>query len=226
VLVDRDESRLADARAAVGESAGRDPLAVVADVADTAAVRRYVEATVDRHGRIDVLFNNAGVEGRPAEIAECPEELFDAVMAVNVRGIFLGLRHVLPLMLEAGHGAIVNTASTASFVAHARRGPYAASKHAVLGLTKAAAAEVAGRGVRVNAVCPGAVDTRMSRTIAADFDPEHPDEAFDRVVGKIPAARYGTPDEIATVVLFLASDDAAYVNGAAWLVDGGFLATP
>jgi NAD(P)-dependent dehydrogenase (short-subunit alcohol dehydrogenase family) len=129
-------------------------------------------------------------------------------------------------MLEAGRGSIVNTASTASFVAHPRRGPYAASKHAVLGLTKAAAAEVGGRGVRVNAVCPGAIDTRMSRTIAAELDPADPAGAFDRITTKVPAGRYGLPDEVAAVVCFLASDAASYVNGAAWLVDGGFLTSP
>jgi len=205
---------------AVGE------LSLSADVTDETAVSELYAQVRRELGRIDVLFNNAGIEGRNAPLAECPVELFDDVMAVNVRGVFLGLRHVLPVMLAARHGAIVNTASTASFVAHAARGPYSASKHAVLGLTKAAAAEAGAHGVRVNAVCPGAVDTRMSRAIAADVDPEHPDEAFARVVPKIPTGRYATPEEIAAVVCFLASDAASYVNGAAWLVDGGFLATP
>ena len=222
VLVDRDEEQLEQARA---EIAG-DTLAIAADVSVEADVRRYTEAAVETHGRIDVLFNNAGIEGRNAPLAECPVELFDDVMAVNVRGIFLGLRYVLPSMLSARRGAVVNTASMAGFVAHPGRGPYSASKHAILGLTKAAAAEVAAAGVRVNAVCPGAVDTRMSRRIAADVDPAQADEAFARVVPKIPAGRYATPEEIAAVVCFLASDAASYVNGAAWLVDGGFLATP
>jgi NAD(P)-dependent dehydrogenase (short-subunit alcohol dehydrogenase family) len=222
VLVDRDGERLEEARAAIGG----DTSAVAADVSMETDVRRYVDAAVDRHGRIDVLFNNAGIEGRNVPLAECPVELFDDVMAVNVRGIFLGLRYVLPVMLAAGRGAIVNTASMASMVAHPGRGPYSASKHAILGLTKAAAAEVAADGVRVNAICPGAVDTQLSRRIAADVDPLSPDEAFARVLPKIPAGRYATPDEIAAVVCFLASDAASYVNGAAWLVDGGFLATP
>lgn len=222
VLVDRDEGRLEQARARV---AG-DAIAVAADVSVESDVRRYVETAIERHGRIDVLFNNAGIEGRNAPLAECPVDLFDDVMAVNVRGIFLGLRHVLPVMLAAGRGAVVNTASMAGFVAHPGRGPYSASKHAILGLTKAAAAEVAARGVRVNAICPGAVDTRLSRRIAADVDPVRPDDAFARVLPKIPAGRYARPEEIAAVVCFLASDAASYVNGAAWLVDGGFLATP
>ena len=226
VLVDVTEEGLDAACKAVSDVNGGAAVAVTADVSDTAAVRRYVATAVERFGRIDVLFNNAGIEGRPTPIAECPEDLFDAVIAVNVRGIFLGMRYVLPLMLDAGRGSIVNTASTSGFVAHPRRGPYAASKHAVLGLTKAAAAEVGGRGVRVNAVCPGPVDTRMSRTIAAELDPDDPAAAFDRVTTKVPVGRYGTPAEVASVVCFLASDEASYVNGAAWVVDGGFLAAP
>src|SRR5262249_37941586 len=134
VLVDVDEEGVSAACAAVSDVNGGAAIAVVADVSDADAVRGYVAAALERFSRIDSLFNNAGVEGRPAPLAECPEDLFDRVMAVNVRGIFLGLRHVLPVMLEAGRGSIVNTASTASFVAHARRGVYAASKHAILGL--------------------------------------------------------------------------------------------
>jgi NAD(P)-dependent dehydrogenase (short-subunit alcohol dehydrogenase family) len=227
VLVDVAEDAVQASCAAVrGAYGGGAAVPVTADVRDGDDVQRYVAAATDRFGRIDVLFNNAGVEGSPAPLAECPEELFDAVMAVNVRGAFLGMRYVLPLMLEAGRGSIINTASTAGFVAHPRRGPYAASKHAVLGLTKAAAAEVGGRGIRVNAVCPGPIDTRMSRTIAAELDPDDPAGAFDRITTLVPAARYGLPDEVASVVCFLASDHASYVNGAAWLVDGGFLASP
>jgi NAD(P)-dependent dehydrogenase (short-subunit alcohol dehydrogenase family) len=227
VLVDLAEDGVNASCAAVKE-ANRDVTAipVAADVSDSDDVRRYVAAATDQLGRIDVLFNNAGIEGSPAPIAECPEELFDAVIAVNVRGVFLGMRYVLPLMLEAGRGSIVNTASTSGFVAHPKRGPYAASKHAVLGLTKAAAAEVGGRGVRVNAVCPGPIDTRMSRTIAAELDPGDPEGAFTRITTKVPAGRYGLPEEVASVVCFLASDEASYVNGAAWVVDGGFLAGP
>jgi NAD(P)-dependent dehydrogenase (short-subunit alcohol dehydrogenase family) len=226
VLVDVDEEGVNAACAEAAEINGGAALAVVADVSDANAVRTYVAAAVERFGRIDILFNNAGVEGSPAALAECPEDLFDRVMAVNVRGIFLGLRHVLPVMLEAGRGSIVNTASMMSFVAHARRGPYAASKHAILGLTKAAAAEVAGHGIRVNAVCPGPIDTRMSRTITAELDPDDPTGSFERIAAKTPVGRFGVPDEVAAVVCFLVSDEASYVNGAAWLVDGGMLATP
>ena len=226
VLVDVAAERLTDACAEIAEATGGDVMAVEADVRDAAGTRRYVDETLARFGRIDVLFNNAGIEGRPAALAECPEELFDEVMSINVRGVFLGLRHVLPVMLGARRGSIVNTASIASFVAHARRGPYSASKHAILGLTKAAAVEVAGTGVRVNAICPGPVDTRMSRTIASDLNPADPAAAFERVTARTPEGRYASPNEIASVVRFLASDAASYVNGAGWLIDGGFLAGP
>jgi NAD(P)-dependent dehydrogenase (short-subunit alcohol dehydrogenase family) len=226
VLVDIAKEGLAAAAAAVSEAHGAEAVPVTADVRSSADVQRYVATATDRFGRIDVLFNNAAIGGTPAPLAECPEELFDDVIAVNLRGIFLGLRYVLPVMLAAGRGSVVNTASMMSFVAHPRRAPYSASKHAILGLTKAAAAEVAGSGVRVNAVCPGPIDTQMSRRITADLDPSDPTGSFERVAAKTPAGRYGRPEEVAAVVRFLASDEASYVNGAAWLVDGGILATP
>jgi 3alpha(or 20beta)-hydroxysteroid dehydrogenase len=226
VLVDIAEQGLAEASSAVAEAHGVEAVPVTADVRHSADVQRYVATTTERFGRIDVLFNNAAIGGTPAPLAECPEELFDDVIAVNLRGIFLGLRYVLPVMLAAGRGSIINTASMMSFVAHAGRAPYSASKHAVLGLTKAAAAEVAASGVRVNAVCPGPIDTQMSRRITADLDPTDPVGSFERIAAKTPAGRYGRPEEVASVVCFLASDEASYVNGAAWLVDGGILATP
>jgi len=226
VLVDIAEEGLADACEAVSTAHGVEAVPVTADVRRSADVQRYVATTTERFGRIDVLFNNAAIGGAPAPLAECPEELFDDVIAVNLRGIFLGLRYVLPVMLAAGRGSIVNTASMMSFVAHPNRAPYSASKHAILGLTKAAAAEVASSGVRVNAVCPGPIDTQMSRRITADLDPSDPVGSFERVAAKTPAGRYGRPEEVASVVRFLASDEASYVNGAAWLVDGGILATP
>jgi NAD(P)-dependent dehydrogenase (short-subunit alcohol dehydrogenase family) len=136
------------------------------------------------------------------------------------------MKHQIKQMLSQGGGAIVNTSSNAGLRAVMMLSAYTASKHAILGLTKAAAAEVAGSGVRVNAVCPGPIDTQMSRRITADLDPSDPTGSFERVAAKTPAGRYGRPEEVAAVVRFLASDEASYVNGAAWLVDGGILATP
>ncbi|HXY98468.1 MAG TPA: glucose 1-dehydrogenase [Stellaceae bacterium] len=220
VLVDRD--------AAAGEAAlgiirqqGGEARFVAADVTRSAEVRAYVKAALDAHGRIDCFFNNAGIEGRLAPIADYDEALFDAIIGVNLKGVFLGLRHVLPVMLRQKSGAVVNTASVAGLVATPGMSAYAASKHGVIGLTKAAAGEVARDGVRVNAVCPGPVETRMMRSLESQLDPAHPEAIGQRYRAGIPSGRYTTPEEIANVVLFLCSELAANVTGAQWVVDGG-----
>ena len=218
VLVDRD----AEAGAETSETIRRDGEArfVAADVTRATEVQAYVKAALDAHGRIDCFFNNAGIEGTLAPTAEHDEAAFDAVIAVNVKGVFLGLRHVLPVMLRQKSGAVVNTASVAGLVGTPGMPAYVASKHAVIGLTKAAAGEVARQGVRVNAVCPGPVDTRMIHSLEAQLDPANPAAVGERYQAAIPSGRYTTPEEIASVVLFLCSDLAANVNGAQWVVDG------
>ena len=224
VLVDRD--------AAAGEAAlgtirqrGGEARFVSADVTRAADVQRYVAASLEAYGRIDCFFNNAGIEGKVAPIVDCDEAMFDAVIGVNVKGVFLGLRHVLPVMLRQKAGAVVNTASVAGLVATPGMPAYVASKHAVIGLTKTAAGEVARQGVRVNAVCPGPVDTRMIHSLESQLDPANPQAVNQRYQAAIPSGRYTTPEEIANVVLFLCSDLAANVNGAQWVVDGGRTAT-
>lgn len=189
-------------------------LPVVADVADEDDCRRYVDATRARWGRVDGFFNNAGIIGDIAPLDQLPTDVFDRVMAVNVRGVFLGLKHVLAAMAEGG--AIVNTASVAGVVGAAGLGPYVASKHAVIGLTRTAALEAAGRGIRVNAVLPGRVAGRMMDRIDAAVQAR-----ADAVGAVIPAGRYGAPDEIAHVVLFLLSGASSYVTGSSYVVDGG-----
>ncbi len=146
-------------------------------------------------------------------------------MAVNVKGVFLGLRHVLPVMLRQSHGAIVNTASVAGLVASPGMSAYVASKHAVIGLTKTAAGEVARSGVRVNAVCPGPIDTRMIHSLESMLNPSDPASVADRYQTNIPIGRYGTPEEVANLVLFLCSDLATNITGAQYVVDGGRSAT-
>jgi NAD(P)-dependent dehydrogenase (short-subunit alcohol dehydrogenase family) len=160
VVVDRDS---AGAQATIGiiRQNGGEALAVTADVVKAEDVKAYVKAAIETYGRIDCFFNNAGIEGKLAPTSEYDEAMFDAVIGVNVKGVFLGLRHVLPEMIRQGSGAVVNTASVAGLVATPGMPAYVASKHAVIGLTKTVAGEVARQGIRINAVCPGPVDTRM-----------------------------------------------------------------
>src|SRR6185503_8119710 len=145
-----------------------------ADVTRTDDVKAYVRAAIEKFGQIDCFFNNAGIEGKLAATAEYDEATFDAVIGVNVKGVFLGLRHVLPEMIRQGHGSVVNTASVAGLVGTPGMPAYVASKHAVIGLTKTAAGEVARQGIRVNAVCPGPVDTRMIHSLEAQLSPGDP----------------------------------------------------
>jgi NAD(P)-dependent dehydrogenase (short-subunit alcohol dehydrogenase family) len=224
VLVDRDAAA-GEATAGAIRQQGGDARFVAADVTRSADVQAYVKATLDAHGRIDCFYNNAGIEGTVAPTAEYDEAMFDAVIGVNVKGVFLGLRHVLPVMLRQKGGAVVNTASVAGLVATPGMPAYVASKHAVIGLTKTAAGEVARAGVRVNAVCPGPVDTRMIHSLESQLNPANPQAVGDRYKNAIPSGRYTTPEEIANVVLFLCSDLAANVTGAQWVVDGGRTAT-
>ena len=188
-------------------------------------MQTYVKAALDAYGAIDCFYNNAGIEGSVAPTAEYDEEMFDRVMAVNVKGVFLGLRHVLPVMIKQGRGAVVNTASVAGLVASPGMPAYVASKHAVIGLTKTAAGEVARAGVRVNAVCPGPIDTRMIHSLESMLNPDDPASVGARYQSNIPIGRYGTAEEVANVVLFLCSDLAGNITGAQYVVDGGRTAT-
>jgi len=215
VLVDRDAEGL---NAAAEKLSG---LAVVADVSQEAEVDSYVAAAVDEHGRIDLFFNNAGIEGRMAPMTELSVADFDRVWAVNARGVFMGLRSVLKVMKPQRSGVIVNTASMAAIKGAATFSPYIASKHAVLGLTKSAALEAAPYGIRVNCVAPGHFDTRMGRDLTHQINPDDPEAVFRAVGESVPyGKRYGTAAEVANVVLWLLSDQAEYVSGSLHLIDG------
>ena len=220
VVVDIDaetsEKTAAEIRAMGGQS-----LSVRADVSQSAQVQAYVQQTLGRFGRIDYFFNNAGTEGRVSPLAEYDEAVWDRVIGVNLKGMFLGLRHVLPVMIAQKKGAIVNTSSVAGTVGAPNLAAYSASKHGVIGLTRSAAGEVGKQGVRVNAICPGPIDTRMVRSIAEMINPADPDAIIRFNVGRNPMGRYGEPEEVARIVVFLCSDASAYVNGAAWVIDGG-----
>jgi NAD(P)-dependent dehydrogenase (short-subunit alcohol dehydrogenase family) len=224
VVVDRDQAA-GEATAGILRQQGGDALFVAADVTKSADVQNYVKATLDKYGAIDCFYNNAGIEGSVAPTASYDEEMFDRVMAINVKGVFLGLRHVLPVMIKQGRGAVVNTASVAGLVASPGMPAYVASKHAVIGLTKTAAGEVARAGVRVNAVCPGPIDTRMIHALESMLNPDDPTSVGTRYQSNIPIGRYGTAEEVANVVQFLCSDLASNITGAQYLVDGGRTAT-
>jgi NAD(P)-dependent dehydrogenase (short-subunit alcohol dehydrogenase family) len=213
-IVDRDEAA-ANASARLVEQAGGRALAIRADVSSALDTAAFVEAVEDRLGPIGIFANNAGIEGVVAPLHEYPDETFDRLLQVNVKGVFLGLKHVLARMTQRGAGAIINTASTSAIRGRAGLAGYVASKHAVLGLTRTAALEVSGTKIRVNAVLPGPVESRMIR----ELEGQSRDNAVAlRRNGEV--AR-GRPQDVANVVAFLASDEAAHVNGAAWVVDGG-----
>ncbi len=200
-------------------------LVLTADVTDPAAFGAAVEATVKAFGRIDVFFNNAGIEGLVAPIPDYPLEAFRHVMDVNVTGIFLGLKLVIPVMAKAGQGSIINSSSVAGLVGSPGLSAYVASKHAVLGLTRTAAIEWGAKGIRVNCINPGPIESRMMTSIAERARPGDGAAVHAGFAATIPMHRYGTPEEVAGLVAFLASDDAAYLNGGAFTVDGGMTAT-
>jgi NAD(P)-dependent dehydrogenase (short-subunit alcohol dehydrogenase family) len=224
VVVDRDTVG-GEATAGILRQQGADALFVAADVTQSGDVKNYVRLALDKYGTIDCFYNNAGIEGTVAPTHEYDEEVFDRVIAVNVKGVFLGLRHVLPVMIAQGRGAVVNTASVAGLVASPGMPAYVASKHAVIGLTKTAAGEVARAGVRVNAVCPGPIDTRMIHSLEAMLNPGDPAAVSTRYQSNIPIGRYGTAEEVANLVIFLSSDLASNITGAQYVVDGGRTAT-
>lgn len=223
VAVDLDRAAL-DEVAHEASSLGADVLPLAADVSDAAETARWVAESVGRFGGIDVLFNNAGIEGVVAPFEEYPDDAFDRVMAVNVRGAWLAIKHAMPVLRARGGGSIVNTSSVAGLTGNPFVCAYVASKHALIGLTRAAAVAGGPVGVRVNAICPSPVDTRMMRSLEQGFAPGAPETAQAMIAARIPLGRYATVDEIAAVVAFLGSDDARFVNGAAWTVDGGMTA--
>ena len=201
------------------EALGAQVLRIRADVARTADAQQIVARTVERFGRLDCAFNNAGISGALAAHADSSEENWDRVIGINLKGVWACMKYELQQMLAQGGGAIVNTASVMGSVGSPMAPAYVASKHGVMGLTKAAALAYAASGIRVNAVCPGYIETPL---IAKVFEAQP--ELRPLVVGRHPAGRLGTPQEIAAAVLWLCSDAASFVTGHGLAADGGYLA--
>ena len=217
VLADWNEKAV---RSAAGELAGQGhkALAIHCDVADDAQVEAMVDQTVATFGRLDAAYNNAGVQNILAETADATREDFDRVTAINLRGVWSCMKFELRQMRKQGSGAIVNCSSIGGLVGGAGRGTYHAAKHGVIGLTKSAALEYAAKGIRINAVCPGLIDTPMSDQMKAAGQAD----ALNAMLKDVPIGRLGRAEEIANAVLWLCSPAASLVVGHALAVDGGY----
>lgn len=219
MLVDLDEAIL---KQTLAELDHKNVAYCVADVTKATDVAQYVKETVKQFGKIDVFFNNAGIEGVVMPIVDYPEAIFDKVMAVNVKGIWLGNKYTLPQMNEGG--SIIMTSSVAGLLGFANLGAYVTSKHAVIGIMRTTALEAASLKIRVNSVHPSPVNNRMMRSIEEGASAGHGDEVKKQFEASIPLKRYAEPLEIANLVLFLASDKSQYITGTTQVIDGGMCA--
>lgn len=218
LLVDLDEAAL---KQAVAECGSNRVSYFVGDVTRGADNDAMIQTATERYGGVDVLLANAGIEGDVKPITEYDEARFDQVLGVNVKGVFLGLKSAIPAMQSRGGGSIVITSSVAGVKGAPGLSAYVTSKHAVIGLMRSAAQECAAMNIRVNTVNPSPVETRMMRSLEEGILPGAADAAKQSIAAGIPMQRYGTPEEIARVMLFLASDDSAWVTGSVYLADGG-----
>lgn len=217
-LVDINEDALKETKKEL-QSLG-DVMTITADVSKEDDVKHYVETTKKEFGRIDFFFNNAGIEGKTHDFNDTPVEEFDKVIGINLRGVFLGMKYVAPVMIEQKSGSIINTSSVAGLGGFPGITPYVASKHGVAGLTKNGALEYAPYNVRVNSIHPAPIDTRMMRSVEAGMNPDDAEAAKKGIEQMIPLGRYGQSEEIADLVAFLASDESTYISGSQYRIDG------
>lgn len=224
VLVDLSEQGLKETAKRFNLDEDRTML-ITCDVSKEDQVINYVNKTVEKFGRIDVFFNNAGVESKVAKIAENTSENFEKVMNININGTFYGLKHVLEVMRKQKSGSIVNTSSCAGVRGMPELSTYATSKFAITGMVRSAALEMASENIRINAVLPAYINTKMMRNIECGCGGDENQQAtYKEFCKAVPMQRYGEADEVAKAVLFLASDDASFITGALLPVDGGFIA--
>ena len=219
-LVDLNEEALEEAAKELG---GKNVQYAAADVTRAADVQRYVSAAVSAFGKIDVFFNNAGIEGVVKPVTDYPEDVFDKVLAVNVKGVWLGNKYVLPHLNDGG--SIILTSSVAGIAGSPDVSAYIASKHAVVGLMRNLAIEAAPRKIRVNTINPSPVDNRMMRSLEDGFAPGQAEAAKKELEKAIPLGRYAEAEEIAQLVLFMASDESRFITGTTQVIDGGMNAS-
>jgi NAD(P)-dependent dehydrogenase (short-subunit alcohol dehydrogenase family) len=198
-------------------AAGGEATFVQADVSQSADVQRMIATTVHTYGRVDILFNNAGIEGASAKIANYDENEWQRVLAIDLTAVFLGMKYVIPEMIKQGGGVILSTASVAGLVGFPGGAAYCAAKAGVIQLTRTVALEYANKNIRVNCICPGVIRTPMAQRVMG----ERPEENAIRME---PIGRLGTPEDIANAALFLASDDSSFATGAPFIIDGGYVA--
>lgn len=195
----------------------------VADVSKSADTIHYVQKTMDHFGNIDILFANAGIEGPFRPIADYPEDMFDSVIAINLKGVWLGCKYAIPRMNEGG--SVIITSSVAGLKGFSGLGAFTTSKHGVIGIMRVAALESAVRNIRVNTIHPGPVNTRMMRSIEKDISPDNAQKAKKGFEAGVPFGRYAEVEEIADLVLFLASDESKFITGSTYVIDGGMVAS-
>lgn len=221
VLVDLNEEALKETEELIKkDSSDAEVLTIKADVSDEAAVKNYVDKTIDTYGKIDGFFNNAGIEGKQNLTEDYGSDEFQKVVNINLNGVFFGMKHVLKVMKEQGHGSIVNTASVGGIRGVGNQSGYSATKHGVVGLTRNSAVEYGQFGVNINAIAPGAIMTAMVEGSLKQMDPDNWEEAGKEFVSVNPMKRFGKPEEVSSLVAFLLSE-AGFINGAVINIDGG-----